>query len=200
MIASLARRVLKLPCVGFFDDFAIVAPWILIAKALEAFTKLNDLLLIILKKKKSEAGRALEFLGIAIHFAISYGETIASLQLSESRIQKLVELTEHLAAKTYITLAELQKAAGKLCFDQTMILGRFGRAAIRPLHELIAQGGGKPARALSECLRRRRQILPNIPPRVIKAPPEVDEDRPVRIYSDATGEGNMAGLVISPGS
>ena len=58
-IASIACRVLKLPCVGYYDDFAIVAPRILIDKALEAFTKLNDLLLIILKKRKSEAGRAL---------------------------------------------------------------------------------------------------------------------------------------------
>ena len=77
-------------------------------------------------------------LGITIHFAISYDETIASLQLSESRIQKLVELTELLMTKTYITLAELQKAAGKLCFAQTMIMGRFGRAAMRPFYELIA--------------------------------------------------------------
>ena len=120
---------------------------------LEAFTKLDDLSLIILKKKKSEAGRAI---GITIHFAICYGETIASLQLSESRIQQLVELTERLAAKTYITLAEPQKAAGKLCFAPTMIMGRVGRAATRPLYELIAQGGGGPTRALSECLRRRR--------------------------------------------
>ena len=82
--------------------------------------------LIILKKKKSDAGRALEFLGITIHFAISYSETIAPLQLSESRIQKIVERTEHLAAKTYITLAELQKAARKLCSSQTMIMGRVG--------------------------------------------------------------------------
>ena len=73
MIASLACRALKLPCVGYYDDFAIVAPRILIDKALEAFTTLNDLLLVILKKRKSEAERAPEFLGIAIHFAISYG-------------------------------------------------------------------------------------------------------------------------------
>ena len=198
VIASLACRALKLPCVGYYDDFAIVAPRILIDKALEAFTKLNDLLLIILKKKKSEAGRVLEFLGATIHFAISYDETIASLQLSKSRIQKLVELTEHLATKTYITLAELQKAAGKLCFAQTMIMGRYARAAMRSFCELIAQGGGKPTRSFLDCLRRWGQILPNLAPRMIKTPPEGEEARPVRIYSDATEDANMAGLVISP--
>ena len=199
VIASLACRVLKLPCVGYCGDFAIAAPRILINEALEASTKLNDLLLIILKKKKSEAGRVLEFLWITIHFAISYGEAIASLQLSKSRIQKLVELTENPATKTYTTLAELQKAAEKLRFIQTMIAGRFGRAATRPFYELIAQGGGIPTRAFLNCLRWWGQILPNIAPRMVKTPPEGEEARPVRIYSDATGEGDMAGLVISPG-
>ena len=147
VIASLACRILKLPCVGYYDDFAIIAPRLIINKALEAFTMLDDLLLILLKKNKSESGRILEFLGITIHFAVGFGETIATLQFPEERIRKQVELVGQLANKTYISLAELQKAAGKLCFAQTMIMGRFGKAAMRPLYEMIAQGGGSPSPA-----------------------------------------------------
>ena len=112
--------------------------------------------------------------------------------------RKLVELVEQLATKSYKSLTEPQKAAAKLRFAQTMIMGRFGKAALGPFRGLIAQGGGKPTRAPTDCLERRRQILPNIAPRAIKAAPEGEPERPVRIYPDAAGEGNMAGLVIFP--
>ena len=51
VIAILACRILELPCVGYCDDFSIVAPKTLKDKALEAFTMLTDLLLVILKTK-----------------------------------------------------------------------------------------------------------------------------------------------------
>ena len=103
VIASLACRILKLPCVGYYDDFLIVATRTLIDKALEAFTMLNDLLLVILKKKKSEAGSEIEFLGVAISLLPSYEETLASLRLSEDRAKKLVELMEHLASNFVVS-------------------------------------------------------------------------------------------------
>ena len=103
----------------------------------------NDLILGVLKKKKSEAGSEIECLGVATKFLLSYEETIASLRLSENRTKKLVGLMEHLASKRTLSLAELQKAAGKLCFAQTMIMGRFGRAALMPFYDLITKGGGE---------------------------------------------------------
>ena len=108
---------------------------------------------------------------------------MASLQPSDCRIQKLVELMERLATKSHISLAEMQKAAGKLRFAQTMAMGRFGKAAMRPLYELIAQGGGPLTPAFLGCLRRRGQTLPNIAPRAIKAPQEGSEGGPSLPFS-----------------
>ena len=54
--ASLARRVLRMPCVSYFDDFGIIAPSCLVDPALAAFAEPNESLPVAPKKRKSEAG------------------------------------------------------------------------------------------------------------------------------------------------
>ena len=77
-------------------------------------------------------------------------------------------------------------------------MGRFGKAASRPFYDLITKGGGRSTQAFKECLRWWQLNLPKIAPRLIRAPPEREQEMPVRIYSDAAGEGDAAGLLVSP--
>ena len=113
-------------------------------------------------------------------------------------MKKLVELMDQLLVKTHLHLPEVQKLAGKLCFAQTMVMGRFGKAALRPIYEMISRGGGSSTIAFRICLEWRKCVLPKIAPRIIKAPPEGEAERPVRVYSDATGDGSLASLVFWP--
>ena len=92
VIASLACRILKIPCVGYYDDFGIILPECLIKDGLGIFTSFNKALMIILKDSKSEFGALLEFLGLAISFRNDGSPTLASLSLSQEKIQKLFYL------------------------------------------------------------------------------------------------------------
>ena len=81
VIASLACRILKIPCVGYYDDFGIILPECLIKDGLGIFTSFNRALMIILKDSKSEFGTLLEFSGLAISFRNDGSATLASLSL-----------------------------------------------------------------------------------------------------------------------
>ena len=123
---------------------------------------------------------------------------MASLSLSQEKILKLVKMIEELSCQHSAALAHLQKLAGKLRFTQTAIMGRFGRAALRPVYELISKGGGTLSRSLRQCLRWWVRVLPTITPRLIVSYVERGDSEPFRIYSDATGEGALASICFPP--
>ena len=198
VIASLACRILKIPCVGYYDDFGIILPECLVKDGLSVFTSFNKALRIILKDSKSEFGTLLEFLGLTISFWNDGSPTLASLSLSQEKIRKLVQMIEALSTQHSVALAHLQKLAGKLCFTQTAIMGRFGRAALRPIYELISQGGGTLTVSFKRCLQWWVRVLPAIMPRLIMSFREPEDEEPFRIYSDATGEGNLASICFPP--
>ena len=64
---------------------------------------------------------------------------IASLAFPKAEIKKLRELGGEMARQVCAPAAAPQVLAGKLCFTQTAIMGRFGRAASKPIYKLIAK-------------------------------------------------------------
>ena len=107
-------------------------------------------------------------------------------------------MIEELSCQHSAALAHLQKLAGRLRLTQTAIMGRFGRAALRPICELISKGGGTLSRSLKQCLRWWVRVLPTIMPRLITSYREREDSEPFRIYSDATGEGTLASICFFP--
>ena len=154
--------------------------------------------MIILKDSKSEYGALIEFLGLAMSFRTDEGPILASLSLWQEKILKLVRMIEKLSCQHSAALAHLQKLAGRLCFTQTAITGRSGRAALRPIYELISRGGGALSRGLKQCLRWWVRVPPTIMPHLIMSYREKEDSEPFRIYSDATGEGTLASICFSP--
>ena len=109
-------------------------------------------------------------------------------------------MIEELSCQHSAALAHLQKLAGRLCFTQTAIMGRFGRAALRPIYELISKNGGKLSRSFKLCLSWWVKVLPAITPRLIVSFLETEDSEPFRIYFDATGEGALASICFAPPS
>ena len=119
---------------------------------------------------------------------------IASLALSESEIKKLVEFAGDPAQQDSAALATIQKLAGKLAFTQTAIAGRIGRAALKPIFELIAKGSGATPRNVEDCLGRWSSVLPAVALRFILSLRQKEPVDSVRINSDAAGAGKLAGV------
>ena len=142
MIASLACCILEISCADAYGDIGIVASSCLVRLDLEAFTGPNEALFEALKHHKSEASSFLEFLGLAASLRDDGGDVIANLALSVGKTAKRVELAEEMSRQGFVSVAAPQTIAGGLRVPQTAIMGRFGRAALKPICEPIAKEGG----------------------------------------------------------
>ena len=92
---------------------------------------------------------------------------IASLASSEAQIKKLVEVAGYLAEQDFAAVATHQKLAGEISFSLTAITGRFGRAALKPIYELILKEGGPAPRGVKDSLRWWPSVLPAVSPRLV---------------------------------
>ena len=75
-------------------------------------------------------------------------------------------------------------------------MGRFARAALKPMYELIEEGDGGFLRVMRSCLLPWEAIPPNIVPRQALCSNQMNPLNPVRIYLDSAGEGGPASLAI----
>ena len=174
---------LQLPHLAVFGDFGVVFESELIQDAVEASAQFNGLVYVRLK---SEAGVKIEFLRNTISFEESRPEKTAELPVSLGEVRKLARLTVRMGEGS-APGATVQKPAGKLCFAQRPVMGRFGRAALKPLFQFIAAGGGELPRRAPESL----QCWEMTPPRsVLREIRSAELDKAARICPDA----NMANI------
>ena len=96
----------------------------------------------MVKKLKSQPGPNLEFSGLAISLRDECEEVIARLRRSKGRVEKFVALVRELRVAGAACFAALRKLSWKLRFARTAVMGRFARAALKPIYELAAGGGG----------------------------------------------------------
>ena len=198
VMASLAVRWLKIPCLGYFDDFGIITTEMTVHEALNAFTKMNHILGFELKIEKSDWGTVLEFLGVTITFYVVRSGCVALLSLSHDRVQKLSSEIEKILLADHIFLAELQKLVGKLNFAQTATMGKVGRVALRPLYDMVMRGGGQLDKRSRWALEWWVRLLPDMAPRMIRPIGHLVD---VRIYSDAcTTGGGLAAVALFSGN
>ena len=134
-------------------------------------------------------GSFLDFLGLANSSRYDGGDVVASLVVSAETIGRLVELAERLSVQGTASLVAFLKLAYKVCLAHTAVMGRFGRAAVRPIYELIAVGGGAFPRAVKGGRRWWGLALPAIAPRLITSAAQKNDFAPIRIYSAATAGG-----------
>ena len=199
IIATLAVRLLKIPVMGYYDDFGLITPESLTGEALEYFCELNRLLGFSMKRKKTLWGAILEFLGIVADFTPT-PEGPPILRLSEERKEKLSNLLKEMLSEKTTSRARLQKLLGKLNFAHTAVLGKYAGATLRPLYALLS--AKHEASRIFICkdaelaLKWWIRAIWTLAPRLMIQPrPEVD----FIIYSDAEGLGGCAALLYKKG-
>ena len=90
-----------------------------------------------------------------------------------------------------------RKLAGKLCFAQTAATGRSGEAALKPIYDLIASGGGQFSREVENSSRCWESVPQTLNPGLILDSKIAGKRNPVRIYSDASGAGGLETLTFT---
>ena len=97
--STVAVRWLKIPRVGYFNDFGMITAESRIQDALIAFTVLNQMLGRNLGEAKSEWGIRVDFLGVTVAFATVRNKCEAQLSSSRDRIQEVSEEIETILEK-----------------------------------------------------------------------------------------------------
>ena len=111
-----------IPCLGYCGDFVIIAPEDRIALALESFLLFNSLVELLMKDKKSEAGSALDYLGLFATMPDGSRNSCLKLAITMTRRDKLVKLLSQLTTKRSFPNSELDSLLGKLAFAQTSVM------------------------------------------------------------------------------
>ena len=126
VMATMAARCLKIPWLGYFDDFGVITAGSTIQDALGAFAPLNGILGLDLEVKKSEWGAESAFSGVTVHVVVAEGKCEAQLSISVGDAQKLSDEVSRILGKGDIFLAHMRKLVGELNFAQTALMGKKG--------------------------------------------------------------------------
>ena len=93
-VSSSARRVLKIPRIGYSDDFGGVAQLDVVREALRGFADSNGIRSVRLKILKCDAGPGVEFLGAAAHLSDGSRDAVADASISHEGAQELAEMVD----------------------------------------------------------------------------------------------------------
>ena len=137
LITALANRLLGIPLICFFDDFAALVPRLLSNKALAVFSRFCEIMGITLKPGKSEVGPKITFLGLLGWFPTAENNYTLHISLPEEKRQAWSALLADFISKRSLSHQELEKLIGRLSFSQTLLFGKFARTQLRPLYQKL---------------------------------------------------------------
>ena len=112
-LATLVCRLLKIPCVGYSDDYGLVRPEQLVSAAFDARTGFNDCLEVISGKRESDGGTEIEFFGLTATVAGGGLLAIAGLSLAPEGVRKSARLFRQTREAGAASVAQMQKLAGE---------------------------------------------------------------------------------------
>ena len=184
IVAVLANHIFGLPLINYFDDFGCFITDFLSEPAVRVFTSFCRMLGIRLKRKKTEVGRRITFLGLEGFFPGRDNSMLLSVDLTESKKRKWAERISEFLDAGVISHQELESLNGRLSFSQTSVFGRFGRALMQPLYKKVNAACYQPVLSAADArvLEWWRGMLSSIRPRVIY--PRTSTPQRI-IYTDA---------------
>ena len=127
LLASLICRIMGLPCIGYFDDYAFLIPRSLQDVALKSFKEFCSLLGVLLKDSKCSVGPVNTFLGLrGVMPSLRSGMKLA-ISLDQEKSERWIGILKEVMKSRRIDHSSLDKLLGKLSFAQTTISGKFAR-------------------------------------------------------------------------
>ena len=139
IFSVLANKISGLPVFNYFGDFGSLVPDMIRKAGLQVFLGFTAVLGALMKGDKSQADRALAFLGFWGEFPGPDNDMILRISLPGPKKTKWAIITHDFASKGAISHMDLGKLIGGLSFAQTSVFGRFGRTLLRPLHDKLKQ-------------------------------------------------------------
>ena len=106
--------------------------------SLSFFARFNEILNILLEKRKSESGSSLEFSELAFSYRGDGHEAIAGLSPSLKKVRELAKLMGGMRERGAASEACFQELAGKPGFARTAVMRRPAKACLKPIYELVA--------------------------------------------------------------
>jgi len=159
-ISTCARRWLGIPCVSFFDDMRIQAPFHCADKVWINFNKLLELLGWTFDPEKDQLmNEAGEFLGIKEDLCDIPSLGIVSMGPKDLFFSKLVS-SLNLALETgSLSSGDAASLRGKLLHLSQALEGRIGRGQLFSFQAFIDQGGGVLTPAMIRHLSFHKALL-----------------------------------------
>ena len=196
IISELVCRIFGIPMVSYFDDFGAMLPKQLAQQGLQTFTRWCELLGIQLKKKKSETGEKITFLGLLGTFPDPTRKQKLRVTLTPEKADKWSKAIRNVLHVGSISSQELEKLIGKLCFSQTCLFGKFARTQLRCLYRKLHTPRYQPRITKFErmTLYWWVDVIASLQPRIPRSPGRAPN---FVIYTDAaTSSGKIASLLF----
>jgi len=202
LAVHLLRRVLAVPVTNFYDDFCTVEPAFTKGSGQKAlWTVMEDFGLPLARQKHPPMATVFCFLGVEFDASRFASDGIFVARVSQERYDSIADSCDYHRGLGRLSGADAARLTGRLNFATSWAAGWWGKAVLRPLHDLAKgeapDGALRPStsaalRFFSAALRRPG----GLPPRELDLSADHESGRPaVRIYSDAMYvPGQPAGL------
>lgn len=157
LLATLARRVLKIAVLRYVDDFFAPERRDSMKHALECLGRLVCLVMgkTAIAAKKLEAGIALVVLGL--HISIS--DAGFRLLPADKKVQKCIKAIMRALKDKKLHAGCAEKLAGRLCWATQYMFYKLGRAMLRPIFDQKWTSTGEMSPGLVKSLRWWLHIL-----------------------------------------
>ena len=204
LLASLICRLMGLPCIGYFDDYAFMVPKPIQDLALITFKDFSSIMGTILHDRKCSIDSTNTFLGLRGVMPSKASGMKLSISLDKDKSDRWIELISGFIRAGSIDHSSLDKLIGKLSFAQTNVFGKFARTLAQPLYDMLHAHPFDETLSddLLVNLEWWRNALSSVLTRVVTLRPRFPK---FIIYSDASwsdkrGQGRIAALLFDRSS
>src|SRR6056297_2194301 len=145
LATQLLRRVLAVVVTSFYDDFCVCEPAFAGASGQEAFWDTMELfgLPLAVEKHVPPAERFI-FLGVQADFAGLQRTGVMTLGVTPERQDDVADAMEFFLDTGFLSTAEAARLCGRMVFVSMWSAGRWGRAPLRPILDVLTLRVGRP--------------------------------------------------------